>query len=55
MDNKKKLKVKISEFVETVIDKAAEDQKLDYFNIEISNHNGSLQMEYSLKDRKKVY
>lgn len=55
MDNKKKIKEQIQSFINCVIDKADEDKKLDYFNIEISNHNGNLQMDYSLRDRKKVY
>lgn len=55
MENKDKLKEQINEFTNTVIDKAAEDNKIDYFHIEISNHNGSLQMDYKLRDRKKVY
>ncbi|MBC8590631.1 hypothetical protein [Wansuia hejianensis] len=55
MDNKDKLKNKINEFINVVVDKAAEDNKLDHFNIEISNHNGNLQMDYRLRDRKKVY
>lgn len=55
MENKERLKIKINEFVDVVIDKADADEKLDYFNIEISNHQGNLQMDYSLRDRKKVY
>ena len=55
MEKKDKLKLKINEFISTVIDKAEYDDKLDYFNIEISNHQGNLQMDYSLRDRKKVY
>lgn len=55
MENKDKLKAKIEEFINTIVDKAAEDDKLDYFNIEISNHNGTLQMDYSMRDREKVY
>lgn len=55
MENKDKLKAKIIEFIATVIDKADSDDKLDYFNIEISNHQGNLQMDYSLRDREKVY
>ena len=55
MENKDKLKAKINEFIDIVVDKAADEGKLDFFNIEISNHQGSLQMEYSLKDREKVY
>lgn len=55
MDNKGKLKAKINEFINIVVEKADQEGKIDYFNIEISNHQGNLQMEYSLKDRKKVY
>lgn len=55
MEKKEKIKLKINEFINTVIDKAEHDEKLDYFNIEISNHQGNLQMDYSLRDRKKVY
>lgn len=55
LTNKEKLKSRINEFVDTVIEKAAGDNKLDYFNIEISNHQGNLQMQYSLKDREQVY
>lgn len=55
MENKEKLKIKINEFIGTVIDKADEDDRLDYLHIEISNHNGNLQMDYRLRDRKKVY
>lgn len=53
--NKKKIKEQIYNFIEAVIDKAEEDDKLDYFQIEVSNHNGNLQMDFSLRDRKKVY
>lgn len=55
MENKDKLKLKINEFTDTVIDKADMEDKLDYFCIEISNHLGNLQMDYSLRDREKVY
>lgn len=55
MENKEKLKAQINEFIDNVIDKVEEDNKIDYFQIEISNHQGNLQMDYSLRDRKKVY
>ena len=55
MQNKDKLKAKIEEFINVVIDKAAEEGKIDFFNIEISNHQGNLQMDYSLRGREKVY
>lgn len=52
---KNKLKNKIDEFISGVIDKAAADNKLDYFKIEISNHNGNLQLDYKVRDREKIY
>lgn len=55
MDNKEKIKDQIHSFINAVVDKADEDEKLDFFQIEISNHQGNLQMDYSLRDRKKVY
>lgn len=55
MENKDKLKAKINEFIDVVIDRADQEGKIDYFHIEISNHNGNLQMDYKLRDRKKVY
>lgn len=47
MENKEKLKIEINEFVGTVIDKV---DKLDYFHIEISNHQGNLDMKYIQKN-----
>lgn len=52
---KDKLKAKINEFIDVTIDKADAEDKLDFVYIEISNHNGNLQMDYKLRDRKKVY
>ncbi len=54
-DKKDKLKTKINEFIDVTIDRADEENKLDFVYIEISNHNGNLQMDYKLRDRKKVY
>lgn len=53
--NKDKLKDKINEFIDVVVEKAEEEGKIDFFNIEISNHKGNLQMDYSLRGREKVY
>lgn len=52
---KNKLKEEINQYINNTLDKAAEDNKLDYFNIEINNHNGSLQLEFTNMARKKVY
>lgn len=54
-DNSIKLKAKINEFINIVIDKAAQDGSLEHFEIEISNHQGNLQMNNTTKYREKVY
>lgn len=52
---KEKLKNQMVSFVNCVLDAADNDNKLDYINIEINNHNGNLQMDYTLRNRKKAY
>lgn len=42
-------------FIDAVLSVAEKEGKLDYVEIEMSNHNGNLQMDYKLKDRKKAY
>lgn len=42
-------------FIDAVLDVAEKEGKLDYIQIEISNHQGTLQMDYRLRDRKKAY
>lgn len=55
MSKKQQLKARINEFIDVAVEHADKQGKLDYINIEISNHNGNLQMDYTLRDRKKVY
>jgi len=55
MEKKDKLKDKINKFINVVIDKAVEDGNLEHFEIEISNHQGNLQMNSTTKKREKVY
>lgn len=57
MENNKKemMKYQMNCFIENVLTLADREGKLDYINIEISNHEGKLQMDYRLRDRKKVY
>ncbi len=45
----------LSEQLKQVLDVAFEEDSLDYFKIEISNHNGSIQLDYQFRDRTKVY
>ncbi|HHW03391.1 MAG TPA: hypothetical protein GXX35_11405 [Thermoanaerobacterales bacterium] len=52
---KEKLFNHISAFVYNVLNKAEKEDKLDYINIEITNHNGNLQMDYTIRDRGKAY
>jgi len=60
MANDKKLKKEILkdslyEFIDSVLDIADSQDRLDYMKIEISNHNGNLQTDYTLRDREKAY
>lgn len=48
---KKELEKSINELIE-VLDKA---NSLDYFTIEIKSHEGSLNVDCTLKSRKRVY
>ena len=49
------LKKRMFDFIDTVLNIAEKEGKLDYIEIELSNHNGNLQMDYKLRDRKKAY
>ncbi|CAH2213502.1 hypothetical protein [Tepidibacter aestuarii] len=52
---KEMLKYQMVSFIDCVLDSADNENKLDYINIEINNHNGNLQMDYTLRNRKKAY
>lgn len=52
---KEMLEYQIKEFVRCVLDTAAREDKLDHMHIEINNHNGNLQMDYTLRERTKAY
>lgn len=52
---KEQLKVRVFEFIDTVIEFADKEGRLDYLNIEISNHQGTLQMDYTFRDRQRAY
>lgn len=55
-DNKKEnIKYQVNVFLDSVLNIADNQGKLDYFTMEISNHNGNLKMDYKFKDVKKVY
>lgn len=49
------LEYQMISFIKCVLENADMNDKLDHVNIEISNHNGNLQMDYTLRDRKKAY
>lgn len=49
---KQMLEYQINEFVKSTL---KNEDKIDYFDINISNHNGNLQMNCTFKDKKKAY
>jgi hypothetical protein len=52
MDKKEKLKASIYKYISKKIDAA---ENVDYFEIEIICHDGTLQREFRDKEREKVY
>ena len=52
---KQNLKNEIVRYIDEIVEAAEKMSSLDYFNIEIKNHDGQLNVEYVLKNRKKVY
>ena len=57
MEDKKKenIKYQVNAFVAKALNIAETQGKLDYFTLEITNHNGKLDMKHVFKDIKKVY
>jgi hypothetical protein len=49
------IKQRISTYLEEALAKAEQEGKIDYFRLEILNHNGSLQMDMMYRDKAKVY
>lgn len=54
MENKEKARDRIMEFVDVVLERAAEQGNFDYFNIEIIKHESTLQMDYKIRTREKI-
>ncbi len=46
---------KIIEKIALILEKAAKEDCIDFFKIEITNHQGALQTDYQFRDRTKVY
>lgn len=52
---KQNLKNEMICYIDEIIDTAEKMNSLDFFNIEIWNHEGKMNVEYKLKNREKVY
>lgn len=57
MPNSKQLliKQKISTYLDEVLHRAEQEGKIDYFKLEVNNHNGTLQMDILFREREKAY
>lgn len=54
--NKKDILFKnITNHILTVLDDLENKDKLDHFTINISNHNGNVQLDHTIKERIKAY
>lgn len=45
----------INTFINKVLIEAENTENLNFFKIEINNHNGTLQMDYQFRERSKIY
>lgn len=54
-NKKQAIKVMIEQYIEEMIELAENQGSLDHFELSISNHQGSLQMDCLLRDRAKAY
>lgn len=54
-NKKQAVRVKIERYIDEMIELAERQGSLDYFELSISNHQGSLQMDCVLRERAKVY
>lgn len=52
---KENMQNKITKYIEYVLRNAEENESLDYFKIDITNHNGMLQLEHQCRKREKAY
>jgi hypothetical protein len=52
---KENMQKKITEYIESVLTNANESDSLDYFKIDITNHNERLQLEHQYRKREKAY
>lgn len=49
------IKSRINDYIDEVLKNADESESLDYFKIDITNHNGTLQLEHQYRKREKAY
>jgi hypothetical protein len=45
----------LQEKLEEILLNAEREDSLDYFKIELTNHNGNIQVDYKFRERFKVY
>jgi hypothetical protein len=55
MSKKELIKKEISNYLDDVLMDAEKKNKLDFFRLEIVNHNGVMQYDFQQRDREKIY
>jgi len=55
VSKKQNLFEKISKYLSDELEKAEQENKIDYFKFQAQNHKGTLQMEIQFKNREKAY
>jgi len=52
---KESIKKSIATYIDDVLESAEEKGSIDFFKIEINNHNGTLQIDHKFRSREKLY
>jgi len=52
---KHKIKLILDKFIDEVLACSEKEDCIDYFRIEINNHNGKMQMDYQIRKRDQAY
>lgn len=49
------LRIYLAQEMDKILEHACREGSMDYFKIEVSNHNGKVQIDYFFRERSKIY
>ena len=55
MKKEEEIKKYLNQYIDNFLKEASKKNNLDFFKIEINNHNGTLQIDHQFRSRDKIY